>query len=156
MWEMEETWVWSLRREDPVEQEMATHSSILAWKISWAGEPGGLQAMRLQTVRCDWVCAHMHTHTHTHTHTHFFLVVGEEFKKSNFGKSRPAYIWYDFPVSLPFLALAVALLLLDVWYSHTGRCTDNMGQEHQGSCTWTVSHLSSLIKLLSPMLYFGN
>ena len=52
---------------------MATHSSILAWRISWAEEPGGLQFMRLQRVGHDLVteCAHacMHTHTHTHTHT---------------------------------------------------------------------------------------
>ena len=37
-----ETWVRSLGREDPLEKEMATHSSILAWKISWTEEPGGL------------------------------------------------------------------------------------------------------------------
>ena len=36
--------------EDPLEEEMATHSSILAWKISWTEEPGGLQSMRLQRV----------------------------------------------------------------------------------------------------------
>ena len=40
-----ETWVGSLGREDPLEKEMATHSSILAWKIPWMEEPGGLQSM---------------------------------------------------------------------------------------------------------------
>ena len=40
-----ETWVQSLCREDPLEEEMATHSSILAWRISWTEEPGGLQSM---------------------------------------------------------------------------------------------------------------
>ena len=39
MWK---TWVWSLSREDPLEKEMATHSSILAWRIPWTEEPGGL------------------------------------------------------------------------------------------------------------------
>ena len=39
---MEETWVQSLGREDPLEQEMATHSSILGWRIPWMEEPGGL------------------------------------------------------------------------------------------------------------------
>ena len=43
----------SLGREDPVEQEMATYSSILAWKIPWTEEPGGLQSMGLQRVRHD-------------------------------------------------------------------------------------------------------
>ena len=40
---VQETWVQSLGREDPLEKEMATHSSMLAWKISWREEPGGLQ-----------------------------------------------------------------------------------------------------------------
>ena len=45
---MLETWVWSLGWEDTLEKEMATHSSILAWEIPWAEEPGGLQCMGLQ------------------------------------------------------------------------------------------------------------
>ena len=52
MWE---TWVGSLGREDPLGKEMATHSSILAWKISWTQEPGGLQSMGLERVGQDWV-----------------------------------------------------------------------------------------------------
>ena len=48
-----ETWVQSLGREDFLEKEMATHSSILAWKIPWTGEPGGLQSMGLQRVGHD-------------------------------------------------------------------------------------------------------
>ena len=45
---VQETWVRSLGWENPLEKEMATHSSILAWKISWTEEPGGLQSMRSQ------------------------------------------------------------------------------------------------------------
>ena len=41
----QETWVPSLSQEDPLEEGMATHSSILAWRIPWTEEPGGLQAM---------------------------------------------------------------------------------------------------------------
>ena len=48
-------WVQSLGQEDPLEKGMATHSSILAWKIPWTEEPGGLQSMGLQRVRHDWV-----------------------------------------------------------------------------------------------------
>ena len=48
---MPETWVQSLGQEDPLEEEMATHSSILAWRIPWTGEPGGLQSMGSQRVR---------------------------------------------------------------------------------------------------------
>ena len=43
-----ETWVRSLGGEDPLEKGMATHSSILAWRISWTEEPGGLQSMGSQ------------------------------------------------------------------------------------------------------------
>ena len=46
-----ETWVPSLVCKDPLEKEMATHSSILAWRIPWAEEPGGLQRIVLQGVR---------------------------------------------------------------------------------------------------------
>ena len=48
---MQETRVRSLGREVPLEQEMATHSNILAWKISWMEEPGRLQSMGSQRVR---------------------------------------------------------------------------------------------------------
>ena len=47
---MQETWVQSLGREDPLEKGMATHSSILAWKIPWTEEPEGLQSMGSQRV----------------------------------------------------------------------------------------------------------
>ena len=57
-----ETWVPSLGQEDPLEKEMTTHSSILAWRIPWTEEPGWLQSMGLQRVGLDWV-----------TNTYFFL-----------------------------------------------------------------------------------
>ena len=50
---MRETGVQSLGQEDPLEKEMATHSSVLAWKIPWTEEPGRLQSMGLQRVRHD-------------------------------------------------------------------------------------------------------
>ena len=46
---MQETWVQSLGQEFPLEKEMATHSSILAWRIPWTEEPGGLQSMGSQS-----------------------------------------------------------------------------------------------------------
>ena len=50
MWENQ---VRFLCREDPLEEGMATHSSVLAWRIPWTEEPGGLQSMELQRVRQD-------------------------------------------------------------------------------------------------------
>ena len=61
MWE---TWVQSLGWEDSLEEEMATHSSILAWRIPRTEELGGLQSMGLQNVGHDW---------EIYTHTHFIL-----------------------------------------------------------------------------------
>ena len=51
---MQETRIQSLGREDPLEEGIATHSSILAWRIPWMEEPGGLQSMGPQRVRHDW------------------------------------------------------------------------------------------------------
>ena len=57
MWE---TWVWSLGQEDPLEKEMATYSSILAWRILWTEEPGGLQSTGSQRVGHDWATSLTH------------------------------------------------------------------------------------------------
>ena len=48
---MQENWVQSLGQENPLEEEMATHSSILAWRIPWTEKPGGLQSMGSQKSR---------------------------------------------------------------------------------------------------------
>ena len=50
---MQESWVQSLGPEDPLEKEMATHSSTLAWRIPWTDEPGGLQSTGSQRVGHD-------------------------------------------------------------------------------------------------------
>ena len=50
---MQETWVLSLHWEDPLEEGMATHSSILAWRTPWTEEPGGMQHMGSQRVGHD-------------------------------------------------------------------------------------------------------
>ena len=51
---MQETWVQSLSQEDPLEKELSTHSSILAWRIPQTEEPDGLQSVGLQRVGHDW------------------------------------------------------------------------------------------------------
>ena len=82
MWQ---TQVQSLGGEDSLEKEMATHSRIFAWEVTWTEESGGLQSMVPQRVRYDWVTelmsmhararAHTHAHTHTHTHTDTLIYV---------------------------------------------------------------------------------
>ena len=57
---MQETLVWSLGWEDPLEKGMASHSNILAWRIPWTEEAGGLQPMQLQRVEHNWANPHIH------------------------------------------------------------------------------------------------
>ena len=61
---MEETWVWSLSREDPLEKGMVTHFSILTWRMPWTEEPDERQSMGSQRVRHHWA---------TNTFSCFFL-----------------------------------------------------------------------------------
>ena len=59
---MQETWVWSLGQEDPLEKEMVTHSSILAWRIPWTQETGRLQPMGLQeSDTTEWLSTYIHS-----------------------------------------------------------------------------------------------
>ena len=66
---MQETRVWSLYRKDPLEKGKTTHLSVLAWRIPWTEEPGGLQSMVSQRVRLDWV-------TDTFTYPQFPCIYG--------------------------------------------------------------------------------
>ena len=70
---VQETWVWSLDWEDPLEKKMATHSSVLAWKISWTEEPGGLQSTGSQRVGHNWA-------TNTYLLTIFLMKSSKTFK----------------------------------------------------------------------------
>ena len=56
---MQEMQVWSLGQEDPLEKEMATHFSILDWRIPWTEKPIGLQSTESQRVRHNWVAEHI-------------------------------------------------------------------------------------------------
>ena len=69
---MQEMQVQFLGQEDALEKEMATHSSILAWKIPWTEEPGGLQSMGLQRVRHDRATKHTGMHSILHKNRNFF------------------------------------------------------------------------------------
>ena len=61
MQETQEPLVPSLGREDPLEKEMATHSSILAWKVLWTEEPGALQSMgSKESDMTEWLSTHAH------------------------------------------------------------------------------------------------
>ena len=57
---MQETWVQSLGQEDPLEKDMATHSSILDWRILWTEKPGGLQSIASKELDVTEVTYHAH------------------------------------------------------------------------------------------------
>ena len=108
MQEMQETQVWSLGWEDSLEEEMATHSSILAWKILQTEEPGGLESLGSDTTE------RAHTHAHTHTHTHIQIL---------FSPYRPfVYLfwkWYSSPVfSFSLDCLIVELSVFFKYYRY--------------------------------------
>ena len=73
MWE---TWARPLGWEDPLEKEMATHSSIFAWRIPWTEEPGRLQSMESQKVGHDWTAKHS-TAINTGNHAHHHQLLGK-------------------------------------------------------------------------------
>ena len=70
---MRETWVWSLGLGDPLEKEMATHSSTLAWKITWTEEPCKLHSMGSQRVRHNWAMSFHFTALHGRSIFNFLL-----------------------------------------------------------------------------------
>ena len=67
---MQETQIWSLGQGDPLEEEMAIHSNILAWKIPWTEEPNRLQFKWLQRVSC--ICLHIQLITYAYDRAFFF------------------------------------------------------------------------------------
>ena len=84
---MQETRVQSLGWEDPLEKEMATHSSILAWSIPWTEEPGGLQSVGLQRVGHDLATNQQQTFLHV------FSAVEGEFLKDPLYHAFRIWVW---------------------------------------------------------------
>ena len=79
---MQKIWVQSLCQEDPLGKGMATHSSILAWRLPWAEKPGGLWPMGWQRVRCDWATKHTCMPAPHPLIRHHFISMGLGFEQS--------------------------------------------------------------------------
>ena len=88
MQEMQETLVWSLGWDDPLEEEMAVHSSILAWRIPWTKEPGGLQSMWSHRVGHDWALS---ISTYVYLWLNHFIV---HLKLTQHCKSTMLVVWW--------------------------------------------------------------
>ena len=87
---MQKTRVQSLGQEDPLEEEVTTHSNILAWEIQWTEEPGGLQSMGLRRVRRDWASNSTATKAAVSSHwTIFVSACSEEGRPSTRHMSLP-------------------------------------------------------------------
>ena len=105
MQEMQETQVRSLGQEDPLEEKMATHSSILTLEIPWTEEPGGIESRGLQGVEHNRATKHNSIHTHTHTHTHSFL---------------NTVYWKDYSISIEFSKMILAIYMwVSFWATYS-------------------------------------
>ena len=100
----QETWLWSLSQEDPLEKGMATHSSIRAWRILWTEKPGGLQSMSPQRFGHDWATNTFTCHFHAlekETATHSSVLAwripgtGEPGGLPSMGSHRVGHDWSD-------------------------------------------------------------
>ena len=94
---MQEIWVHPLGWEDPLEKEMASHSSTLAWKIPWTEEPGRLQSKGSQRVRHDWTIS-----LYTQIQIPFFFPLLSLFEW--YCNCYSAVCWDNYPFSLNYLA----------------------------------------------------
>ena len=104
MQEMQEMWVWSFGREDPLEEDMTTHSGILAWRIPWTEEPGELQSMESHRVGHNWV-----TNVEPLCSMWLCLILRSEFNEWIFrsaAQNRP--VW-QYKISLVFFNHSVAV-----------------------------------------------
>ena len=115
MEKMQETQVWFLGWKDTLEEVMATHSNILAWKIPWTEEAGGLQSVELQRVRHDWAC----THTQCMENTGFLLLFFTIYKGQKKTNLTPEFIlapcrWERYTSPSPFVYKPIKL----IWRFH--------------------------------------
>ena len=111
---MQETWVRSLSREDPLEKEMATHSSILAWRIPWTEDPGGLQSMGYPQGRKE-------SDMTERLHFHFPLLKGHLPSEPDFSLSFPL------PTHQTSFPPLVTWFLLFSFHSHSEVSMDPSG-----------------------------
>ena len=111
---MQEIWVRSLGGEDPLEEDTATHSSILAWRILWTEEPSELQSMGSQRVRHNWsdqVCARARAHTHTISKSKLFTIfIALKFVRN--------YSWHNLQLNIKMLWVPEPEDLSKKWNIH--------------------------------------
>ena len=140
--------VQSLGWEDPLEKGMATHSNVLAWRIPWTVEPGGLKSVDSQRVGHNWTDL-IHTHTHTHTHTRVSISPSSLFS-----------LWMLVYPGLHFGASCLCLhIILEITYGMRvliSLATSNLFRPFH-SVKWNTGLLAVSAKILSySTFYLGN
>ena len=126
---MQETQVWSLGQEDTLEKEMATHFSILTWRLPWTGEPAGLLSVGLQRVGDDWV----HTvlgwfrHKTCQKHVSLHLQMNKQVQRLSFQKSHSQ-------------SVQERVFRLDVWNSWAN-CYTMIHDSLEKGQTWFTSRI---------------
>ena len=96
--------------EDPLEQDLATHSTILAWRIPWTAEPGGLQSVALQRARQDWAAEHTCKKAKNSSKAYKSSVCWQHKKMILFF----GHLYHVFFLS--FLVFSKLIMMLKVWY----------------------------------------
>ena len=104
---MRETWIQSLGLEDPLEKEMATHSSTLAWRIPWTEEPGGLQSTGSQSVGHDWVTSLSLSYVSIYVYKCVYMY---------FYVHTSMYLYIS---SYVFIIIIVTVIIIIVWFIHS-------------------------------------
>ena len=120
---MQETWVWSLGRENPLEQVMATHSSILAWRIPWTEVPSGLQSIWSKRVghnSSDSMCTH--TRLIEQTFFIYFLFWNLSIRFITNPINSPSLSWPWSRLSLAFSSTSLLILLAYPSTTHSPSC----------------------------------
>ena len=141
MWE---TWVQSLGQEDPLEEGMATHSSIFAWRIPWTEEPGEPQSMRSPRVRHDWETKH----------TALLLLGGGVISLLVWticNPLSPLLVFHLWEESFTSARLLKVLLSLTLFYSERGERTSNLTRQKNLEREINLVYLSNFL-LSSPFL----
>ena len=117
-------WVQSLDQEDPLEEEMATHSLILAWEILWTEEPGGLPSMGSKRVGHDLEMECTHTHTPSalilivypgNPHALTSILPPHQIKSLGPFILRLFFMWTIFKVFIEFVTILLLFYVLNFW-----------------------------------------
>ena len=124
MQKTQETWVWSLGREDPLEEEMATHFGTLAWEFPWMEELGRLQSMGSQRGRYDWASSLVYRRANIHP--------SEMVIKNCRGRKTPSHILWGH-------------IYLDTTIRQTYTKKKITGQRHWWTQTQNTSNLNPMI-----------